>query len=173
MFELLEKFEIYKTHVPVPEYMITEIYKVKEFDLGTPKTNYGGWHSKTFTPYKDYYNGRYKWTKQFIEDSLKLVNSKWDAIRFDRAWFNMSHLGSTNRWHSHGGHPIVGVFYIQVPTGSSSIEFEKDGETYSYLPRVGDFLIFPGHLNHRVLSHNSELNSSILCNATKSSVSWI
>ncbi len=156
MFESLEKFEIYKISIPLPEYMISSVYKTKELDQGTPKTNYGGWHSKTFTPYKDYYNGRYKWTKEFIEHIVDIVNYKWPNTKFNRAWFNMSFEGGTNRWHDHGDHPIVGVFYIQVPEGSSCIEFEKDGETFSYYPKVGDFLVFPGKLNHRVLSHNSK-----------------
>jgi hypothetical protein len=158
MFESLEKFEIYKTCLALPEYMIEEVYKVKEFDQGITKTNYGGWHSKTFTPYKDYYNGRYQWTKEFIEYILEAVNSKWPNTKFNRAWFNISFEGGTNRWHDHGKHPIVGVFYIQVPNGSSCIEFEKDEEVFSYQPNVGDFLVFPGKLNHRVLSHNSKVD---------------
>ena len=158
MFESLNKFEIYRTKIPIPDYMIEKIYQVKEQDLGTPKTNIGGWHSKTFTPYKDYYNGRYKWTQEFIEHVLTIVNTKWPDTQFNRAWFNMSFLGGTNKWHDHGIHPIVGVFYIQVPDGSSSIEFEENGEFFSYLPAEGDFLVFPGKLQHRVLSHESSID---------------
>lgn len=158
MFESLEKFNIYKTRVDIPSYTLEKVYELKQYDNGAPKTNIGGWHSKTFTPYKDYYNGRYKWTKEFIEYLLEIVNSKWPNTKFNRAWFNMSFEGGTNRWHDHGQHPIVGVVYLQTPNGSSSIEFEENGQIFSYLPTVGDFLVFPGKLQHRVLAHNSSVD---------------
>ncbi len=158
MFESLEKFDIYRSVIEIPNYMIEKIYELKEYDKGTPKTNYGGWHSKTFTPYKDYYNGKYKWTAEFIETVLSIVNTKWPNTSFNRAWFNLAHKGGTNRWHDHGTHPIVGVIYIQVPPNSSAIEFEKDIENFVYNPKEGEFLIFPGHLRHRVLSHSSSID---------------
>ncbi len=158
MFEQIHKFEIFKTKIDIPKNMIEKIYELKALDLGTSKTNKGGWHSKTFTPYKDYYNGRYKWTMGFIEDSMAKVNVKWPDVKFNRAWFNLSHFGGTNRWHDHGLHPIVSVTYIQVPENSSNIEFEKDNEIFSYSPSVGDFLVFPGNLKHQVISHNSDID---------------
>ncbi len=158
MFESLEKFDIYKTTVSIPDNMVESIYNLKKLDEGTPKTNYGGWHSKTFTPYKDYYNGRYKWTQEFIEYLLITVRSRWVDTKFNRAWFNLAHEGGTNRWHNHGQHPIVGVVYIQLPPGSSDIEFEQDSEKFTYSPKEGDFLIFPGSLQHRVLAHASSID---------------
>lgn len=158
MFESLEKFDIFKIKVDLPDDILEMVYTTKKLDPGTPKTNKGGWHSKTFTPYKDYYNGRYKWTKGIIENILYLVNQQWPGTTFNRAWFNLSYQGGTNRWHDHGEHPIVGVLYLQIPAGSSCIEFEQDQETFSYLPSTGDFLVFPGKLKHRVLSHNSNID---------------
>ena len=72
-----------------------------------------------------------------------------------RSWFNINSTGNSNNWHHHGGHPMVGVFYIQVPKNSGSIEFQKNEEVFSYLPSVGDFLLFSGNLNHRVLENQS------------------
>ncbi len=158
MFESLEKFDIYKTIVSIPDNMVESIYNLKKLDEGTSKTNYGGWHSKTFTPYKDYYNGRYKWTQEFIEQLLTIVRTKWASTEFNRAWFNLAYKGGTNRWHNHGEHPIVGVVYIQLPPGSSDIEFEQDSEKFTYSPKEGDFLVFPGSLQHRVLSHGSSID---------------
>lgn len=158
MFEALDKFNIYKTRIAIPNNMVEQIYKLKNVDEGTPKTNYGGWHSKTFTPYKDYYNGRYKWTQHFIENITDTVKTKWPTVRFSRAWFNLSQEGGTNRWHDHGSHPLVSVFYIQVPEGSSSIEFEQNTEKFLYSPTEGDLLVFPGKLQHRVLTHNSKID---------------
>lgn len=150
MFELLHDFQIYKTKIAIPDYLLEGVYELKKIDDGTPKTNNGGWHSKTFTPYKDNYNGRYKWTKTFIDDITAVVNTKWNDVKFNRAWFNLSPSGSTNKWHDHGSHPVVGVLYIEVPDNSGEIEFRKDKDYFSYLPTKGDFLIFPGPLEHAV-----------------------
>lgn len=158
MFEPLGKFDIFRIQISIPNYMVERIYEVKKFDQGTPKTNQNGWHSKTFTPYKDYYNGRYKWTKEFLEQITNLVNNQWPGTKFNRAWFNLSYQGGTNRWHDHGSHPWVSVLYIQVPENSSEIEFEKDKELFSYMPSEGDFLVFPGKLNHRVKEHGSTVD---------------
>jgi hypothetical protein len=158
MFTSLDNFDIYKTKLDLPENIISNIYKIKQLDPGTPKTNKGGWHSKTFTPYKDYYNGIFKWTQPLIEQILDIVRSKWPSSEFNRAWFNLSYEGGTNRWHNHGAHPIVGVLYIQIPEGSSSIEFEQNQNFFQYMPSVGDLLIFPGKLQHRVLAHNSMID---------------
>jgi hypothetical protein len=165
MFEPLEKFEIFKTKIDIPDYLIEKMYELKKLDKGTPKTNRGGWHSKTFTPYKNYYNGRYTWTKEFLEHILKIVNSKWTGTRLNRAWFNLSPSGSTNRWHNHGTHPIVGVIYIKVPNDSGTIEFKNNDEIFSYLPNEGDFLVFPGSLEHQVLAgKNTEDRISLAIN---------
>jgi hypothetical protein len=158
MFEPLEKFEIFRTKVDLPADLIENIYALKKLDTGTPKTNYGGWHSKTFTPYKNYYNGRYKWTQGFLEYLMSIARTKWPNVQFNRAWFNLAHQGGNNRWHNHGKHPIVGVVYLQVPEGASGIEFEKGSERFVYNPILGDFLIFPGSLEHRVLNHESSID---------------
>lgn len=150
MFESLGKFEIYRKSIDIPEYLLDKIYEVKSQDQGTPKSNIGGWHSKTFTPYKDYYNGRYKWTRVFLENLLEEVKKKWPSTKFNRAWFNLNVEGSTNRWHNHGEHPIVAVLYVKVPNGSGTIEFKKEDEIFSYEPKEGDFLVFPGKLDHQV-----------------------
>lgn len=152
MFEPLGKFEIYRQIIEIPDYMIDKIYDLKKEDLGMPKTNQGGWHSKTFTPYKDYYNGRYKWTKEFLETAINMVQAQWPQSQFSRAWFNLNPSGSTNKWHDHGEHTRVAVIYVSVPDHSGSIEFRKDQEIVSYEPRLGDFLVFPGKLEHRVVA---------------------
>jgi hypothetical protein len=157
MMELIHHFKIYKTRVEIPADFIDSIYKLKEAEAVSilQKTNIGGWHSKTFTPYKDYYNGRYKWTTNIIESLTSIVQHTWPNVIFNRAWFNMSYPGGTNRWHDHGSHPIVSVLYIKTPTPCSSIEFRQDSELFQYRPIAGDFLVFPGTLEHRVLENES------------------
>ena len=153
--EKIHHFNIFRTHYTVDDNLINQIYNLKHLDLGTPKSNIGGWHSKTFTPYKDYYNGRYKWTTNIIESLTSIVRLTWPNVIFNRAWFNMSYPGGTNRWHDHGSHPIVSVLYIKTPNPCSPIEFRQDSELFQYQPNAGDFLVFPGTLEHRVLENES------------------
>jgi len=155
---MFDEFNISKKVLSVPAGLVENIYELKKLDLGTPKTNYGGWHSKTFTPYRDYYNGRYKWTAPIIELLIDNTRDVMPNLKLSRAWFNLSYEGSNNRWHDHGKHPLVCVYYIQVPPMSSDIEFRKNNQTFSYTPSEGDFLMFPGHLEHRVQTHKSYID---------------
>jgi hypothetical protein len=150
--ELIHHFKIYRTRLNVPEDLIEKIYRLKEIEPSDvpQKTNVGGWHSKSFTPYKEYYNGRYQFSKSIIDQLVSQQNYK-----FDKAWFNLNGPGGTNKWHNHGTSPVVSVFYIQTPNPCSDIEFKKNNELFSYTPRAGDFLVFPGELEHRVLENQS------------------
>lgn len=148
-------FNIWKTNTVIPENTIEKMYALKELDEGNSRTNIGGWHSRTFTPYRDYYNGRYQWTTTLIEPIVEIVNKQWNDAKFSRAWFNLSGPGGTNKWHDHGQHSIVSVLYILTPEGGGNIEFRKDTEVFSYKPTAGDFLVFPGYLEHRVLENNA------------------
>jgi hypothetical protein len=152
----IHDFDIWHTTQPIDDDLIDKIYRLKELDPGTPKTNQGGWHSKTFTPYKDYYNGRYKWTQHLIESLMAQAQQHDGSIQFSRAWFNMSYPGGTNRWHDHGEHKWVSVFYIKTPEPCSAIEFRKDTAVFVYVPKAGDFLVFPGSLEHRVLENQTD-----------------
>jgi hypothetical protein len=150
--ELIHHFNIYKTRLAVPEKLIENIYKLKDIEpTDIPqKTNVGGWHSKSFTPFRDYYNGIYHFSKLIIEQLISTQNYK-----FDKAWFNLNQPGGTNNWHHHGASPVVSVFYIKTPNPCSNIEFKKENEIFSYTPLAGDFLVFPGDLEHRVLENTS------------------
>ncbi len=151
----IHNFDIWKSSLTVDADLIERIYHLKSIDEGKSKSNIGGWHSYTFTPYKDYYNGRYKWTSDLIESLSLIVLQHYPNVEFNRAWFNMSYPGGTNKWHSHGEHPVVSVFYVKTPTPCSCIEFKKDEQIFQYLPSAGDFLVFPGSLEHRVLENTS------------------
>lgn len=150
--ELIHHFKIYKTRLDVPESLIENIYRLKEIEPNDipQKTNIGGWHSKTFSPYRDYYNRRYQFSKSIID---QLVSKQ--TYKFDKAWFNLNYPGGTNSWHHHGSSPVVSVFYIKTPAPCSDIEFRIDEKTFAYSPVAGDFLVFPGSLEHRVLENKS------------------
>ena len=148
--ELIHHFKIYKTKVEIPADFIEKIYKLKDLEAKDipQKTNVGGWHSKTFTPYRDYYGGMYQFSASLI--STLVPGQEYE---FDKAWFNLNGPGGTNHWHDHGTSPVVSVLYIKVPSPCSNIEFRKGSEFFSYAPSSGYFLVFPGDLEHRVLEN--------------------
>jgi hypothetical protein len=69
-------------------------------------------------------------------------------------WFNVNTQGEHTGWHSHSRWARVGVLYVQVPGGD--IEFRQGEAYWTESPRVGDLLVFPGSLEHRVLPNTSE-----------------
>jgi hypothetical protein len=152
-----QRFDIWKTTVEIPSEVIAKVYELQQKDpIGYKKSNYGGWHSRSFV-YTQKYNRRdYSW----IVDSLTKISQLMEEknYQYSRSWFNINSTGNSNNWHHHGEHPFVGVLYISVPENSGDIEFEKDGEYFSYSPKAGDFVAFPGTLMHRVLENQSTEN---------------
>jgi uncharacterized protein (TIGR02466 family) len=158
MMELINKnFNIWTASVEIPVSAITNIYELQQKDpVGYKKSNYGGWHSKSFV-YTQKYNRRdYSWIVDTIANVDCLMNTL--NYQFSRAWFNINSKGNSNNWHHHGQHPFVGVLYINVPDNSGDIEFKKSGELFSYTPSAGEFLAFPGTMEHRVLENMSTEN---------------
>jgi hypothetical protein len=160
MMELINKnFNIWKTVIDIPSTVIDNVYELRKKDpIGYKKSNYGGWHSKSFV-YTQKYNRRdYSW----IVETLSTVDTAMQQVgvgyKFSRSWFNINSKGNSNNWHHHGAHPFVGVLYITVPEFSGDIEFKHDTETYLYTPAPGEFLAFPGSLEHRVLENQSTEN---------------
>jgi hypothetical protein len=152
-----EKFNIWKSVIDLPTDLISKVYDLQKKDpIGYKKSNYGGWHSKSFV-YTQKYNRRdYSWIVQPLSEIDQMI--KQMNYRFSRGWFNINSKGNSNNWHHHGHHPFVGVLYISVPENSGDIEFEKDEEFFYYTPISGDFVAFPGKLMHRVLENQSDEN---------------
>jgi hypothetical protein len=153
--ELLnEHFDIWKSTVAIPKDVTSHVYELQKKDpVGYKKSNYGGWHSRSFV-YTQKYNRRdYSWIVETIQTVDIQMQEK--GYCFSRSWFNINSTGNSNNWHHHGEHPFVGVLYISVPENSGDIEFRKNGTSYSYAPKAGDFVAFPGTLEHRVLENKS------------------
>ena len=80
---------------------------------------------------------------------------------------------STNM-HDHYPDDISSVFYVSSPKGSGNIVFYPNwfthqrysrGDTSSFAPEVGKFLIFPGSLDHAVTrNHSDEPRISLVFN---------
>ena len=156
--ELINKnFNIWKISVDISDSVITNIYELQKKDpVGYKKSNYGGWHSKSFV-YTQKYNRRdYSWIIDPISSIDRLMNTI--DYQFSRAWFNINSKGNSNNWHHHGQHPFVGVMYISVQSIYGDIEFKQGQDYYRYTPSMGEFLAFPGALEHRVLENMSTEN---------------
>jgi hypothetical protein len=116
--------------------LITEQRRLNYRDQGTR-----GWQSKTYTsqPFS-WFNTTY----QQVEILLGPIDS---------FWFNVNTQGEGTGWHSHSRYQTVAVLYITVPGGN--IEFRQGEAYWQETPQAGDLLVFPGSLEHRVLSNNS------------------
>ena len=100
-----------------------------------------GWQSKPYT------SQPFSWFAEVYRN----VEQQLGAI--DSFWFNVNTHGEGTGWHSHSRYKTVAVLYISVPSGD--IEFRQGEAYWTETPRAGDLLVFPGSLEHRVLSNDS------------------
>ncbi|MDC0002479.1 TIGR02466 family protein [bacterium] len=113
----------------------------------------------------------------FVKDELKVT----DEVEFvlENSWLNRHTQGqhSVSHWHSNA--MISGVYYIQTNDTSGDIVFNKShlytnlftdtvrvsySDTSMYTtseffitPEPGDVVMFPSHLEHRVLENDSNM----------------
>jgi hypothetical protein len=113
-----------------------------------------GWQSRTYT------SQPFAW----FDDVYRAVELQEGTI--DSWWMNVNTQGEYTGWHSHSRWAKVGVLYVQVPAGD--IEFRQGGAYWTETPKVGDLLVFPGTLEHRVLpNNNTDARISIAFNFKK------
>lgn len=83
------------------------------------------------------------------------------------AWANVHDLGGFNTQHLHPNNTFSGVYYLSVPRGAGPIVFRDPRyaacmspigpvEESSITPQVGQLLIFPSWLEHRVEINQAE-----------------
>lgn len=72
-------------------------------------------------------------------------------------WASVHINGSSHPAHHHLKSAVSGVLYVQIPPLSGAIVFEDPrgslppfGKTFRFSPTVGDLVLFPGWLVHRV-----------------------
>lgn len=91
-------------------------------------------------------------------------NIKFPACKIYCSWFNVQRPGSLLKRHFHSGGPdpsfVSGALYINVDDKSPPITFENpnpyiilkdppaNNYSYSYIPNVGDLILFPSWLFH-------------------------
>ncbi len=107
---------------------------------------YGTWHSRRIK------ENPYTW----FDATFNRVAEAIGDLKIDEWWFNCGEPGDEYRWHSHTPYLWSGVLYIQTPENSGSIEFRSHEAHEIVQPNIGDFLLFPGTLAHRVLKNQSD-----------------
>ena len=87
------------------------------------------------------------------------------TIQLCKKWCHVHHKNMSTNMHDHYPDDISSVFYISAPKGSGDIVFYPNwfthqrysrGDTSSFTPEAGKFLIFPGTLDHAVTRNHSD-----------------
>mgnify|MGYP001189667206 FL=1 len=96
------------------------------------------------------------------------------TIELCKKWCHVHHKNMSTNMHDHYPDDISSVFYVSTPKGSGNIVFYPNwfthqrysrGDTSSFTPEVGKFLIFPGTLDHAVMrNHSDEPRISLVFN---------
>ena len=102
---------------------------------------------------------------------LKLKFTTPFEIKYDSPWVNINGSGHSNKAHRHGDSDFSACVWVQANEKSGAItfvnpnpghdmrrvwlsQFDKyipaNSGAYNYVPRSGDFAIFPGDLYHEV-----------------------
>lgn len=118
---------------------------------------YGTWHSRRIS------TNPYSW----FDATFNRVQNAIGDLKIKEWWFNCGEPGDEYRWHGHEPFPYAAVLYIQTPPDCGAIEFRQGGEIQTVNPNVGDFLLFPGTLSHRVLKNlSTDYRISVAFNLT-------
>jgi hypothetical protein len=126
--------------INIPSSLGNEIVALRREDTRNRGTR--GWQSKPYT------GQPFSWFEEVYGSVEQQIGS------IDSFWFNVNIQGEGTGWHSHSSHRTVAVLYITVPSGD--IEFRQGGAYWRETPKSGDLLVFPGSLEHRVLSNNNQ-----------------
>ena len=146
---------------------------------GVQKSNSGGWQSQPiYAPAYDNWNTAQLF-ENVIVPAAKKIRDAWelpcdmDKIAY---WYNINPKFTYNREHTHHNSFLSGAYYLKVPSDSGNIVFSRASieaermhfishrlqelgkdvhnsrlwNHYSFVPKEGMLLLFPGHLAHYV-----------------------
>ena len=154
MDDILKKLKIQKFEINFDEKLSNNILELKKTLKSAQASNKGGWQGVVE------HNTDIDWVKQVRTQIENATNHK--TARF---WFNINGPKHYNDWHIHDQNRLVCVAYVKVPENSGDIEFRTKFNNLTITPYNGLVLIFPGTLDHRVLSNESiEYRISISAN---------
>ena len=160
--------------------LIKEIYRIANSSSSNGKSNQGGYQSFPYSfPNFDNKIIENMFLKT-IQPTAKNIMNNWGLhnINMDRYcyWYNINYKYSYNNPHVHPDSYLSGVYYIQVPSNSGKIVFERStserdrmvhqtrqiiknnikvnnpciNNEYCFTPKEGMLILFPGHLSHYV-----------------------
>jgi uncharacterized protein (TIGR02466 family) len=153
--------------------LITEIYNLKHTVPTMLISNRGGWQSPDLFSIQHRSNN----LKIIINKITKTIESELfnhgSKIKIDGMWYNVNPGGSYNDLHDHPGADLAAIFYIKVPRKSGNLVLMdpftykecklnaaitplESIRSYSFTPTEGKFIMFPGHLLHRVETNRSK-----------------
>jgi hypothetical protein len=134
------------SRIEVDDGIAAEVVKLYK-DLDNARGGqYGTWHSRRIK------HNPYPW----FNNTFNRVADAIGNLKIDEWWFNCGEPGDEYRWHSHTPYLWSGVLYIQTSENCGAIEFRSYEAHEIVQPGVGDFLLFPGTLAHRVLKNMSK-----------------
>jgi len=135
-----------QSRISVDDNIAEEVVRLYRDPSNARGHRYSVWHSPRIR------TNPYPW----FAATFNRVAESIGELTIDEWWFNCGAPGDEYRWHGHNPYKWAGVLYIQTPENSGGIEFKRHGEFQVFQPTVGDFLVFPGNLAHRVLKNMSE-----------------
>jgi uncharacterized protein (TIGR02466 family) len=108
--------------------------------------------------------------EQITQHVQKFVNSN---INFDitDSWLNVCKQYGYQNYHSHPLSDVSGTYYFQITGNDGNIKFKPESISYqssklldvlnvsknaTYMPKIGQLLLFPSFLEHAVLMNNTE-----------------
>lgn len=163
--------------------LIIDIKKIQQADPGVKKSNVNGWHSGAdinILMLPEFEN-----VQKAIFDSAKLALLEMGysnvGLVLLNSWSIITPKGGSNTIHNHSNSFLSGVYYIQVDTESSPLNFydprdikvflnpfnsAKNGtytaDVVNFKVKSGKLLIFPSWLKHSVPENKSETDRIII-----------
>lgn len=157
-FFCLWSMTIHKLNIDVSDIDLNKILDLRETVKNKSASNRGGWQLEV----KPRKFETIKWILPFLKRVESQLQTLYPKLTIHRFWFNINEPDNYNDWHHHGRGETVGVIYVKTDDKSGDIVFE-DGTQIS--PQIGDFVIFPSEINHRVdVNQSHSLRISIAFN---------
>ena len=140
---------------------------VKDILVDEKNKKKSGYNFQGFTKYNNYLYDL------FIRNNIKLLNPFTIRDPQLKVWCYFTGLGNhieEDIWHNHTRTSnINSVIYLQT-LKDHGIKFENGNESWYVEPENFDLLIFPGFLNHRPVTSQTQqrisLNLELKCNET-------
>jgi len=164
LHEMAYSMPIFKSkaanHSVAKETIVSEIKSTPQYGIKSPTIQLTDcdWHLGETSP-KPYWPPAFEALSPCIAQSAKDMEfCKWEI---GDHWYQWYEQGDYHSWHTHGNSMFVGVYYVSLPPGSPSIEFNWQGEQVFFPVEEGDVVIFPAYLSHRAPVNNS-LNTKVI-----------